>query len=74
MANNMRERKNRALVKALKAAGGVNKVAAAIGITASAVSRWEQVPVRWLAKITAMSGVEAAALRPYRRRPRRKTA
>lgn len=52
------------LERALKAAGGVAALAAALGLTKGAVSQWRRVPAERAAAVARVSGVPLAALRP----------
>lgn len=49
---------------AVEGAGGVRKLAAAVGVHHSRVSRWPRVPRQHLFRVASCSGVDASDLRP----------
>lgn len=53
-----------ALERAIKAAGGLAKLAAPLGITAQAVSQWDEVPPLRVLAVEQASGVSRHELRP----------
>lgn len=53
-----------ALDRAIKAAGGLTKLAAPLGITAQAVSQWDEVPPLRVLAVEQASGVSRHELRP----------
>jgi len=52
------------LERAINRAGGVRALARLLGINASAVSRWTQVPPRQILSIERLTGVPREELRP----------
>jgi len=56
--------KSEALERAVKNAGGQAEFARQIGITAQAVSQWEEVPPLRVLKVELISGVSRHELRP----------
>ena len=56
-------RQDAGLEAALMVASGV-EIAAAIGLTPSAVSAWRRVPLRWCRKVEALTGISRVRLRP----------
>jgi TorA maturation chaperone TorD len=52
------------LSEAIRAAGGVNKLAARIGISQPSVSTWERVPADRVLAVETLTGVARARLRP----------
>jgi DNA-binding transcriptional regulator YdaS (Cro superfamily) len=50
--------------RAVEAAGGVTKLANAIGVTRSAVSQWDVVPMDRVFEVARVTGVPAHELRP----------
>jgi DNA-binding transcriptional regulator YdaS (Cro superfamily) len=59
-----RQRKDPGLLAALKAAGGVSKLADLLGLGRAAVSRWDRVPVPHILAIEARLGVSRYDQRP----------
>jgi DNA-binding transcriptional regulator YdaS (Cro superfamily) len=55
---------SQALEKAIKAAGGLGGLAEPLGITAQAISQWEQVPPRRVLDVERLTGVPRHELRP----------
>lgn len=53
-----------ALERAIKAAGGIAKLAEPLGITAQAVSQWDEVPPLRVLAVEMVSGVSRSELRP----------
>lgn len=53
-----------ALRRAIKSCGGLDKLAAPLGITAQAVSQWDEVPPRRVLAVERVSGVSRHELRP----------
>jgi antitoxin CcdA len=53
-----------ALIQALKAAGGVSKLAHALGLDHSTVSGWTQLPPRHVGAVSAVTGMTPHQLRP----------
>jgi DNA-binding transcriptional regulator YdaS (Cro superfamily) len=53
-----------ALDRALKAAGGQSKLAAALDISAQAISQWDEVPPLRVLAVEQVSGVPRHELRP----------
>lgn len=58
------ETRNEALTRAIEVAGGLGKLATALGITAQAVSQWEQAPPLRCRQIEELTGVSRHELRP----------
>lgn len=52
------------LEQAIEGAGGQSALAKAIGVTAQAVSQWEEVPPRRVLAVERVSGVPRHKLRP----------
>lgn len=52
------------MTAAIRAAGSMAKLGAALGVTAQAVSLWSQVPAERLMKISEVTGVPPNVLRP----------
>lgn len=50
--------------RAVEAVGGVTKLANAIGVTRSAVSQWDVVPMDRVFEVARVTGVPAHELRP----------
>ena len=50
--------------QAVAKAGGVNAVAAALGITKQAVSQWKKIPAAKVRQMTELTGIPAQKLRP----------
>lgn len=51
--------------KVIKEAGGPAKVARALGdLTSQAVSQWKRIPLNRVRKISELTGIPAAELRP----------
>lgn len=50
--------------RAIAAAGGVTKLADAIGVTRSAVSQWPRVPAERVLEVERVTGVPRHELRP----------
>lgn len=50
--------------RAVIAAGGVTKLAKAIGVTRSAVSQWDAIPMDRVFEVARVTGVPAHELRP----------
>lgn len=48
----------------IKAAGGPTAVAAALGISFSAVMQWKRVPPRHMPKVAELAGRDMRAIRP----------
>lgn len=59
-----RYRKDRALVRALELAGGVNRLATQLGLSKGAVSKWERVPYNWVLAVERLTRVSRHRLRP----------
>lgn len=59
----MTDRKE-ALKRAIKAAGGLEGLAAPLGITAQAISQWDEVPPLRVLAVERISGVSRHELRP----------
>ena len=59
----MTERKT-ALERAIKAAGGLAGLAGPLGITAQAVSQWDEVPPLRVLAVERISGISRYELRP----------
>lgn len=53
-----------ALKRAIKAAGGLDKLAGPLGITAQAISQWAEVPPLRVLAVERVSGVPRHELRP----------
>ncbi len=53
-----------ALKRAIEAAGGLAALAAPLGISAQAVSQWDEVPPRRVLAVEKVSGVSRHELRP----------
>ncbi|HVB15732.1 MAG TPA: YdaS family helix-turn-helix protein [Stellaceae bacterium] len=60
----MRYDRSDALDRAIKAAGGVSKLAAAIGRKQPTVSSWKRVPAELVRAVERATGVLASDLRP----------
>lgn len=56
--------KSEALVRAVKLSGGQAEFARLIGITAQAVSQWDEVPPLRVLEVERVSGVSRHELRP----------
>jgi len=56
--------KTEALRRAIEAAGGLSKLAEPLGITAQAVSQWDEVPPRRVLAVERVSGIPREELRP----------
>lgn len=56
--------KSEALRRAIKASGGLDGLAAPLGITAQAVSQWDEVPPLRVLAVERISGVSRYELRP----------
>lgn len=56
--------KDAGLKAALKAAGGVAALAAALGLTKGAVSQWRRVPAERAAAVARLSGLPVSRIRP----------
>lgn len=50
--------------RAVAAVGGVTRLAEKIGVTRSAVSQWDQVPVERVADVERVTGISRYELRP----------
>lgn len=50
--------------KAVAAAGGVSRLAEALGVTRSAVSQWPRVPAERVLEVERITGVPRTVLRP----------
>ena len=59
----MNDRKE-ALQRAIAAAGGVGALAAPLGITAQAISQWDEVPPLRVLAVERISGISREHLRP----------
>lgn len=55
---------NNALRRAIDAAGGLTKLAGSLGITAQAVSQWDEVPPLRVLAVERASGIPRHELRP----------
>ena len=55
---------NEALKRAIKAIGSAGEFAAHLGITAQAISQWDQVPPLRVLEVERISGVSRQELRP----------
>ena len=53
-----------ALKRAIEAAGGLDKLAAPLGITPQAISQWDKVPPLRVLAVEKVSGVSRSELRP----------
>lgn len=53
-----------ALERAIKAAGGLTKLATPLGISAQAVSQWDEVPPLRVLAVEQVSGIPRHELRP----------
>lgn len=53
-----------ALKRAIKAVGGLTELAAPLGITAQAISQWDEVPPLRVLAVERASGVSRHELRP----------
>lgn len=49
---------------AIDAAGGVNALARALGVSGPAVATWRRIPARRVADVSRVTGIPAAQLRP----------
>ena len=58
------ESRRKALSRAIAAAGGVSKLAEALGVSPQAVSQWEEVPPLRVLTVERASGVPRHELRP----------
>lgn len=56
--------KNEALLRAIEAAGGLAKLAEPLGITAQAVSQWDEVPPLRVLAVEKLTGISRSDLRP----------
>lgn len=50
--------------RAVRLAGGVSKLATALGVTRSAVSQWDAVPMERVYEVARLTGVPVYELRP----------
>jgi len=55
---------SKGLETAIKKAGGVRALSRLLGINASAVSRWTDVPARHIISIERLTGIPRETLRP----------
>jgi DNA-binding transcriptional regulator YdaS (Cro superfamily) len=55
---------NEALQRAIQAAGAANNLASRLGITAQAISQWDQVPPLRVIEVERVTGVSRHDLRP----------
>ena len=57
------------MLKAVKAAGSISKLARALGVSPQAVWQWREIPVRHVLSIERIFGIPREELRPdlYRR-------
>lgn len=53
-----------ALAEAIRAKGGLGKLAAALGITSQAISQWPRVPVERVLEVERLTGVSRHDQRP----------
>jgi DNA-binding transcriptional regulator YdaS (Cro superfamily) len=53
-----------ALMRVLEKAGGPSRVAAHLGIVASAVTQWTRVPARHVPRLEALTGIPGRVIRP----------
>ena len=60
----MSRTKKRALRRAIEAVGTADRLAAALGISAQAISQWEEVPPLRVLAVERISGVPRHELRP----------
>lgn len=56
--------RDRALSRAIEAAGGVNALARQLGITSASVAQWRSVPPARVAEVARITGLAPADLRP----------
>jgi DNA-binding transcriptional regulator YdaS (Cro superfamily) len=65
----------KAVRRAIKAAGGVRKLAARLGVTHPAVLQWETIPAELVVKAEQVTGIPREELRPdiFRAAPLRRT-
>jgi len=59
-----RDARKRSLHRAIEAAGGLAKIAAALDVTVQAVSQWNEVPPLRVLEVERISGVSRSELRP----------
>lgn len=60
----MKQKRQHAMLRAIKAAGGTGRLAEALGINPSAISQWDRVPVERVLRVEEITGVSRHALRP----------
>ena len=65
------KRKNKALIEAITAGGGLQPVSKALKITPQAISQWDRVPAERVLALERITGVSRYSLRPdiYGERP-----
>lgn len=56
--------RDRALSRAIEAAGGVNALARQLGITSASVAQWRSVPLARVTEVARITGLAPADLRP----------
>lgn len=72
----MTDDKRSALERAKEASGGAGKLAEALGVSAQAISQWDEVPPLRVLAVERISGISRSELRPdlYPPEPERATA
>lgn len=50
--------------RAVRIVGGVSKLASALGVTRSAVSQWDTVPMERVFEVAKLAGIPAHEIRP----------
>lgn len=50
--------------KAIEKMGSAAKLAAALGITRSAVSQWRKIPAHWISRVSVATGIPVMELLP----------
>ena len=62
--NDSMKRKDAVLKRAIDAAGGLQSLSKALGLTPQAVSQWHEIPPRRVLALEKLSGISRHELRP----------